>query len=181
MIWKASHSSGSLFGRLIPLTTRHHYGPLMFYVCMTKLLNKQSNCRWFQTSCRSCDWCLQSRCQVTDTDINIHVLWAGRNCYHFVNGIFRCMFQLENVCGPNVPELCSSGLINKSVLVRVMACRLFGAKPLPEPMLTCSWPVFKTPRYAIRPQWVNLLWKKASISPWNMFTCSLKALIIAHR
>ena len=25
---------------------------------------------------------------------------------------------------------------NKSALVQVMACRLFGAKPLPEPMLT---------------------------------------------
>ena len=27
---------------------------------------------------------------------------------------------------------------NKAVLVQVMACRLFGTKPLPEPMLTQS-------------------------------------------
>ena len=58
---------------------------------------------------------------------------------HFAADIFKCIFLNENFCIlieiwlRLVPE----GLIdNKSALVQVMACRLFGDKPLPESMLT---------------------------------------------
>ena len=53
--------------------------------------------------------------------------------------IFNCIFLNENDRIPNQISLkyvTGSPIDNKPALVQVMACRLFGAKPLPEPMMT---------------------------------------------
>ena len=62
----------------------------------------------------------------------------GQNGRHFANDIFKCIFVNEKCCIliqiwlKFVPE---GPIDNKSTLVQVMECRLFGAKPLSEPML----------------------------------------------
>ena len=58
-----------------------------------------------------------------------------QNGCHFANNIFltengKILIQFSLKFVPKSP------IGNKSTLVQVMACRLFGAKPLPEPMLT---------------------------------------------
>ena len=58
---------------------------------------------------------------------------------HFADNIFRRIFLNENIrisiqFSPNfVPK---GPIDNKPALVQVIDCRLFGAKPLPEPMVT---------------------------------------------
>ena len=50
--------------------------------------------------------------------------------FFFINEKFCILIRISRKCVPK-------GLIdNKPALVQVMACRLFGAKPLPEPMMT---------------------------------------------
>ena len=62
----------------------------------------------------------------------------GQNGRHFADDIFKRIFLNGNVrisikfWLKFVPK---SPIDNKSALVQVMACRLFGVKPLPEPML----------------------------------------------
>ena len=62
----------------------------------------------------------------------------GQDGCHFADDIFRFIFVNENVRISNkfslkvVPK---RPIDNKSALVQVMACRLYGGKPLPEPML----------------------------------------------
>ena len=62
-----------------------------------------------------------------------------QNGRHFAEDIFKIIFLNENVrisiqfslrFAPSAP------IDNKSALVQVMACRLFGAKPLHEPVLS---------------------------------------------
>ena len=58
----------------------------------------------------------------------------GQNGRHFADDIFKRIFLKEII---RISIQCSLKFIdNKSTVVRVMACRLFGAKKLPEPMLT---------------------------------------------
>ena len=50
--------------------------------------------------------------------------------YIFLNEIYRIMIWFSLQFVPRSP------IYNKSALVQVVACHLFGARPLPEPMLT---------------------------------------------
>ena len=65
--------------------------------------------------------------------------FPGQNGHHFPDDIFKCIFLNENarisieVSLKFVPR---DPIDNKSSLVKVMACRLLGATPLPDPMLT---------------------------------------------
>ena len=62
-----------------------------------------------------------------------------RNGRHFADDIFRCIFVNEKFCLLiQIPlKFVPKGQIDyKSVLVRVMAWRRTGDRPLPEPMLT---------------------------------------------
>ena len=52
--------------------------------------------------------------------------------------VFKCIFVNENEEIPiqiSLKHVPRSPIENKPTLVQVMACRLFGAKPLPEPMM----------------------------------------------
>ena len=52
--------------------------------------------------------------------------------------IFKCIFSNENdkiTIQFSLKFVPKSPIDNKPTLVQVMACRLFGTKPLPEPML----------------------------------------------
>ena len=44
-------------------------------------------------------------------------------------------YQHQNSCNSSPPSAAYMGQLIGSVLVQIMACRLFGAKPLPAPML----------------------------------------------
>ena len=55
------------------------------------------------------------------------------------DGIFKCIFLNENgtiLIQISLKFVPKSLIDNKPVLIQVMAWRLFGAKPLPEPMMT---------------------------------------------
>ena len=61
-----------------------------------------------------------------------------QNGRHFPDDIFKCIFFNENVkitIKFSLKVVPKGPIDDKSALVQVMACRLFGAKPLPEPML----------------------------------------------
>ena len=62
-----------------------------------------------------------------------------QNGRHFTDDIFTCIFLNENVTISIkflLKFVLKGPINNKSALVQVMARHLFGAKPLPEPMLT---------------------------------------------
>ena len=62
----------------------------------------------------------------------------GQNGHNFANNIFKRIFLNENVgtlIQLSLKVFANGPIDSKSALVQVMACRLFGAKPLPEPML----------------------------------------------
>ena len=59
--------------------------------------------------------------------------------------IFKCIFLNESdriLIQISLKFVSRSPIDNKPALVQVMACRLFGAKPLPESMLTQFTGVF---------------------------------------
>ena len=63
----------------------------------------------------------------------------GQNGRHFADDIYLRIFLNENVrlsIQLSLKFLPKGPINNKSALVQVMACHLFGAKPLPEPMLS---------------------------------------------
>ena len=63
----------------------------------------------------------------------------GQNDRHFADDIYQRIFLNENVrlsIQLSLKFLPKGPINNKSALVQVMACHLFGAKPLPEPMLS---------------------------------------------
>ena len=63
----------------------------------------------------------------------------GQNGRHFAHDIFKRIFWNENfgnVIQFSLKVVPKAPIDNKSALVQVMAWRRFGAKPLPEPMLT---------------------------------------------
>ena len=67
-----------------------------------------------------------------------------------------------------------------SSLVQVMACRLFGAKPLPEPMLTyCQFVPFRTnfSKIVMEVQTLTKMHLKMS-TQWWLFCLSLNALML---
>ena len=72
--------------------------------------------------------------------MRIHPAPPGQNDRHFADEIFKRIFLNENVKTISILfslKFVPKGPIdNKSALVVVMACRLFGTMPLPEPMLT---------------------------------------------
>ena len=62
----------------------------------------------------------------------------GQNGRHFADDIFSRIFLNKNVWISiqfSLKYVSKSPIDNNSTLVQVMVCRLFGAKPLPEPML----------------------------------------------
>ena len=62
----------------------------------------------------------------------------GKNGRHFADDIFKRIFLNENVrisIQFSLKFVLKDPIDNKSALVQVMACRLFGVKPLPKPML----------------------------------------------
>ena len=63
----------------------------------------------------------------------------GQSVRHFANNIFKCIFLNENVrifIQFSLTFVPKGHVNNKSAFVLVMACRLFGNKPLPEPMMS---------------------------------------------
>ena len=63
----------------------------------------------------------------------------GQNGCHFTDNIFKRIFLNENVRFSiqfSLKFVPKGPVDSKSALVQVMACRLSGAKPLPEPMLS---------------------------------------------
>ena len=57
----------------------------------------------------------------------------------FTDNIFKCIFMNEKFCISiqiSLKFIPEGPIDNKSTLFQVMACRLTGDKPLPEPMLT---------------------------------------------
>ena len=63
----------------------------------------------------------------------------GQNGRHSAEDIFKSIFLNENVrifIQLSLKFVPKGPIDSKLSLVLVMACRLFGAKPLPEPMLT---------------------------------------------
>ena len=90
-----------------------------------------------------------------------------QNGGHFVDNIFKCIFLTESTSSHVsiqlhfVPE---GPVHNMSPLVQEMAWHLFGAKPLPEPML-----IHITDTYVTRPQCVNPLRAKFFRGNINMY------------
>ena len=85
--------------------------------------------------------CEQSVAQKGDnTGIDlINSFSLGQNGRHFADDIFKRISWLkisESRFNFHWNLFLRVQLTMKSALVQVMACRLFGAKPLPEPMLT---------------------------------------------
>ena len=67
-----------------------------------------------------------------------NTLRPRQNGRHFPDDIFKYIFMNEKFCvliQISLKFVPKGGIDNKAALVQVMACRLFGAKPLPEPML----------------------------------------------
>ena len=85
----------------------------------------------------------------------LNSLRPRRNGRHFADDIFKCIFLNENVWIPMKISLkfVPNGTINNiPALVRIMAWRRPGDKPLSEPMMV------RLPTHicATRPQWVNI-------------------------
>ena len=84
----------------------------------------------------------------------VNTLRPRQNGHHFADDIFRCILVNENVWIPIKISLkfVPKGAINNILaLVKIMAWRRAGDKPLSEPMMV-SLP---THIYVTRPQWVN--------------------------
>ena len=88
--------------------------------------------------------------------IIVNTLRPRQNGRHFADDIFKCILLNENAWIPNKISLkfVLKGLINNiPALVRIMAWRHPGDKPLPDPMMVS----LLTHICVTRPQWVNLL------------------------
>ena len=83
-----------------------------------------------------------------------------QNDRHFADGIFKCIFLNENVrIWITISlEFVPKGLINNNpALVRIMAWRRSGDKPLSEPMMVS----LLTHISVTRPQWVKYSWQSS--------------------
>ena len=71
--------------------------------------------------------------------LTISSLRSMQNGRHFTGDISKRIFFKENVWIPieiSLKFVPKSPINNESSLVQVMACRRFGTKPLPKPMMT---------------------------------------------
>ena len=81
---------------------------------------------------------------IKESNVNMYhtILYSSppeQNGRHFADDTFKCIFMNENLCTLiqiSLQFVPKGPIDNIPALVQVMACRLFGAKPLPEPMLT---------------------------------------------
>ena len=108
--------------------------------------------------------------------ISINTLRPRRNEQHFADDIFKRIFFNENVWFSIKISLkfVPKGPINNiPTLVRIMAWRRSGDKPLSEPMMV-SLP---THICVTRPQWVNSLWPSDAI--WRQRSGSTLAQVMA--
>ena len=79
----------------------------------------------------------QYLCLQEEPMVQFNILSMRQNGRHFAN-IFKCNFFGENGCILNniLLKFISSGPVNiKPALVQIMACCLFGTKPLSDPMM----------------------------------------------
>ena len=90
---------------------------------------------------------------------DFNTLRPRQNGRHFADDIFKCIFLNENVWIKVSLKFVPKGPINNiQALVQIMACRLFGAKPLSEPMVARS----ATHICVTRSQWV-----KTFVEEWD--------------
>ena len=85
------------------------------------------------------DLCNPGKMAYHEMASHINVSPPGQHGRHFADNIFKRIFLNENVgifIQFSLKVVPKGPIDNKSALVQVMACRLFGAKTLPEPMLT---------------------------------------------
>ena len=71
--------------------------------------------------------------------VGINSSTPGPNDHHFADDIFKCIFLNESfriLIKISLKVVQDNPFDNKAILFQVMVWRLFGAKPLPEPMLT---------------------------------------------
>ena len=86
-----------------------------------------------------------------------NTLRPRQNGRHFADDIFMCIFLNEDVWIPmkiSMKFVPKGPINNIPALVRIMAWRCPGDKPLSEPMMVS----LKTHICVIRPQWVNFIW-----------------------
>ena len=86
-----------------------------------------------------------------------NTLRPRQNGRHFADDIFMCIFLNEDVWIPmkiSMKFVPKGPINNIPALVRIMAWRRPGDKPLSEPMMVS----LKTHICVIRPQWVNFIW-----------------------
>ena len=72
--------------------------------------------------------------------IKVDTLRPKQNGRHFADYIFKCIFLNDNfwILARISLKYVPYGLIdNSAALVQIMACRLFGAKPLSEAVVVC--------------------------------------------
>ena len=90
--------------------------------------------------------------------VRVNTLRPRQNGRHFASDIFKCIFLNEDVWISIKISLkfVSRGPINNiAALVRIMAWRRPGDKPLSEPMMI----ILLTHICVTRPQWVNCIYK----------------------
>ena len=88
--------------------------------------------------------------------VKFNTLRLGQNGRHFAEDIFKCIFLYENVWIQIKISLkfnSKGPIYNNPELVRIMAWRQSGDKPLSEPMMVS----LLTHLCVTRPQWVNHL------------------------
>ena len=130
---------------------------VFFDLRLNTRLSKQPWGWWFETP----SWSLWRQCNddirctpVFYLHLLVNTLRPRQNGRHFADDVFKCIFLNENVWILLKISLkfVSKGPINNiPALVRIMAWRRSGDKPLSEPMMV----VLPTHICVTRPQWVN--------------------------
>ena len=123
------------------------------------------------------DWCQTSNKQLLESMLaKMHPVVTWYQWVHCIwnRDIICCMCHRQDKINSSAPRTAYMRQWTGSTLVQVMACRLFGAKPLPEPMLTfCQLdPLEQTSvkfesKYEIFRCW-NCIWKRSSVK-WQPF------------
>ena len=108
---------------------------------------------------------------------NMSILRLRKNCCHFADDNFKCVFGNEKIwillmfplkCVPKVP------IDNNSALVQIMTWRQPGDKPLSGPIMV-SW---RTHIFVTPPQWVNII---LDVNTNTMHSKSHSLLQCTHR
>ena len=100
--------------------------------------------------------------------IHVNTLRPRQNVRHFADHIFKCIFWNENVGIPikiSLKYVPKGPINNIPALVKIMAWRRSGDKPLSEPMMTG----FPTLICVTRPQWVKALPQRPPPSVWDPY------------